>query len=56
MNKEKNMRRLSVYIDADLVADLQKLAEKNRRSLSFLVSDILQKAVNKKANAQKNNI
>lgn len=56
MNKDREMRRLSVYIDKNLVNDLQKLAEKERRSVSFLISDLLQKAVNRKINAQKGSI
>ena len=46
---EREMRRLTLYIDNNLVKDLQLWAEKDRRSLSFMISDILQKAVNKKS-------
>ena len=54
MVNTNEMRRLSVYIDKNLVKSIQMLAEKERRSVSFMISDILQKAVNRK-NGKKGN-
>mgnify|MGYP006266642053 CR=1 FL=1 len=51
MKQEKEMRRLSIYIDKDLVNLVQKLAEKEKRSTSFWVANQLEKAVNKKKKA-----
>ena len=48
MKKEVTMTRLSLYIDSNLVAKLQSLAEKDKRSVSFYASQILEKAVKKK--------
>lgn len=50
------MQRLSLYISKDLVKELKNLAAKERRSVSFMISDMLQKAVNRKAGAQKGRI
>lgn len=55
MDKNREMTRLSIYTDKNLIKELQMLADKERRSLSFLVSDILQRVVNRK-NAKKSSI
>tara|TARA_R110000868_G_scaffold304243_1_gene564778 strand:- start:1088 stop:1255 length:168 start_codon:yes stop_codon:yes gene_type:complete len=54
MSNNAEMRRLSLYIGKDLVKDIQILADRERRSVSFMVADILQKAVARK-NAKKSN-
>lgn len=54
MSNTREMRRLSLYIEVNLVKELQELAEKERRSVSFMISDMLQKSVNRK-NGKKSN-
>lgn len=48
MKKNSKMTRISLYIDSNLASEVQVLAEREKRSVSFYVSSILEKFVSKK--------
>lgn len=50
MERQREMRRISIYIDASLVKEVQRLAKNDRRSVSFWVADLIEKELGKQEN------
>lgn len=55
MSNTRDMKRITLYLDVNLLKQVSNLAAKDRRSLSFMVGEILEKAVSRK-NAKKGSI
>lgn len=49
------MKRYTLYLDEKLISEIKVLAEDQKRSLSFMVSVLLQSAIREKQRKKKGN-